>query len=120
MKNYSQYDEQEQILKVVADIPASEGSFIDVGAFDGENYSNTMALVELGWQGVMVEPALSACTRLLARHGGSDRVTIVHAVVGLNHGLVKFWNEPETYSSTIRAPSGQTTATVLFDPHGDV
>ena len=61
-----------------------------------------MALVEMGWSGIMVEPALAACTKLLARHGDSDRVTIVHAVVGPEKGLTQFWNNPHTYSTSVQ------------------
>src|SRR5258708_6764498 len=34
-----------------------EGYFVEVGAFDGENLSNTYFLEKaLGWQGILVEP----------------------------------------------------------------
>lgn len=100
MNHYSEYEEQEYIIQAVAGI--ERGRFLDVGAFDGETYSNTMALVEMGWSGIMVEPALAACTKLLARHGDSDRVTIVHAVVGPEKGLTQFWNNPHTYSTSVQ------------------
>lgn len=33
-----------------------KGTFVEVGAFDGYNFSNTFALSKLGWSGVYVEP----------------------------------------------------------------
>jgi FkbM family methyltransferase len=101
MKLYSEQDEQTHILRAVSHLP-TPGHFLDIGAFDGESFSNTCALVELGWSGVMVEPALEACAKLLKRHGNNPKVTIVHGVVTTHPGLVKFWNNQTTHSSTIQ------------------
>lgn len=51
--NYSQNDEQEAILRYFG---RSTGSLLDIGAFDGLTFSNSRALLELGWIGVLVEP----------------------------------------------------------------
>jgi hypothetical protein len=53
MKNYSQNNEQEIILKYFGDF---KGHFLDIGAYNGVDLSNTRALLELGWTGVLVEP----------------------------------------------------------------
>jgi FkbM family methyltransferase len=53
MKNYSQNDEQEVILKYFGDF---KGRFLDIGAYNGVDLSNTWALLELGWQGTFIEP----------------------------------------------------------------
>jgi FkbM family methyltransferase len=50
---YSQNDEQDVILEY---FNGSIGRFLDVGAFDGITLSNTRALSELGWTGLLVEP----------------------------------------------------------------
>jgi len=95
---YSQKDEEAAILKTVGD---HIGGFIDVGAFDGYNYSNTMALVDRGWQGIMVEPGLDAFKLLLDRHGDNDKLTLVHAAVGLpGQVMTPFWNNPRTFSTS--------------------
>jgi len=52
--NYSQSNEQQHILKYFGDF---KGSFLDLGANDGQTLSNTRALAELGWCGVLVEPS---------------------------------------------------------------
>jgi hypothetical protein len=83
VKNYSQFDEQKHILAAFAS-GYPEGSeaerrakeergpyrFLDIGCWDPITFSNTRALVELGWSGVMIEPApgpflelLRCCTR---------------------------------------------------------
>ena len=33
-----------------------KGTFLDLGAYDGVDLSNTRALTELGWAGVCIEP----------------------------------------------------------------
>lgn len=53
MTNYSQNNEQEIILNYFGDF---KGRFLDIGAYDGVGFSDTRALLELGWSGVLVEP----------------------------------------------------------------
>lgn len=95
---YSQKDEQDWILRSVEHI--QNGTFLDIGAYDGINYSNTRALVERGWSGVMVEAGLQAFLKLLENYQNNDKVTLVHGAVGLDRGLVPFWNCPTTFSTT--------------------
>mmetsp|Transcript_18367 Transcript_18367/g.33287 ORF Transcript_18367/g.33287 Transcript_18367/m.33287 type:complete len:311 (-) Transcript_18367:77-1009(-) len=46
-----------QDLKVLAALPSvASGLFLDIGAFDGELYSNTWLLEKHGWKGVCAEP----------------------------------------------------------------
>lgn len=72
MKNYSQNNEQQIIL----DFFGSEvGRFLDIGAFDGVVLSNTRALAELGWNGIMVEPR------------PENLVSLVDSVKGLNRRI---------------------------------
>ena len=94
---YSQKDEQDYILKAVEFMET--GCFLDIGAYDGYNYSNTMCLVERGWWGVMVEPGLEAFQALLARHGGNEKIDLVHGAVG-DGSMQPFWNNTRTYSTT--------------------
>lgn len=54
MTNYSQSQEQAAILKYFGDF---RGTFLDLGANDGQTLSNTRALAELGWCGCLVEPS---------------------------------------------------------------
>ena len=55
MKNYSQNKEQDAILEYFKGLKT--GSFIDIGSNDGVTLSNTRAIAELGWCGVLVEPS---------------------------------------------------------------
>lgn len=95
---HSQKDEDFAIQRSVEHI--RNGRFLDIGAYDGVNYSNTMALVELGWSGVMVEPGLQAFIKLLENHGTNDKLTLIHAAITVDPGAKKFWNCPTTFSTT--------------------
>jgi hypothetical protein len=65
MNKYSQFDEQDAILAAFGLQPwqtnlspgNTDGRFLDLGAWDPITFSNTRALVELGWSGVMIEPS---------------------------------------------------------------
>ena len=96
---YSQQQEEGFILKSVEGI--SRGTFLDIGAWDGIHYSNTRALVEHGWSGVMVEAGLHAFIKLLENYSSNDKVTLVHGAVGLGSGITEFWNCPTTFSTTL-------------------
>ena len=86
MTDYSQSGEQAAILEAVEGLPV--GRFLDIGAGDGESFSNTRALALAGWGGICVEPAAWAFDKLIdlyADHGG---VSCVQAVVtGKPEGL---------------------------------
>ena len=51
---YSQHNEQ---LIIEEFFQGRVLKFLDIGAYDGMNYSNTLRLLELGWRGVLVEPS---------------------------------------------------------------
>lgn len=96
---YSQGDEERYILRAVG---ATPGRFLDIGAYDGKTFSNTFALVERGWSGVMVEPGLEAFLALLRNHGDNNNLVLLHATVGLEVGFSQFWNTPDAVSTTQR------------------
>lgn len=60
MNDYSQHGEQAVILAHCG----APGVFLDIGANDGVTFSNTRALVDLGWRGVHVEPGAAAFAKL--------------------------------------------------------
>jgi len=53
-KNTSQHGDQKIIYDYFAGHPAKYRTLVDVGAF-GHDMSNTFALLELGWQGLLIE-----------------------------------------------------------------
>ncbi len=69
------------------------GSFVEVGAFDGESFSNTSVLADLGWKGYYIEPVYEFAIKCQSRHKEnknvsvsniaiSDRVEIIEIAVG--------------------------------------
>src|SRR5271154_5140739 len=93
---YSQNGEEKHILAAVGDA----GHFLDLGAFDGKTFSNTLSLVERGWSGVLVEPSVYAFGSLLDLHGHNDNLKLVQALIGVNPGLMPFWNSRDAISTT--------------------
>lgn len=60
--SYSQYEEEQHILKALG---GRVGTFMDIGAYHPMTFSNTRALFERGWSGVMVEPSPGPFMNLL-------------------------------------------------------
>lgn len=54
MISYSQIGQDLDVLKLYSN--KSSGTFIEIGASDGKNLSNTYLLEQLGWTGICVEP----------------------------------------------------------------
>lgn len=45
-----------------------DGYFVEVGAFDGESFSNTSGLADLGWSGIYIEPVPEYINKCRQRH----------------------------------------------------
>lgn len=111
---YSQGAEQNAILESVKQLPA--GKFLDIGAWSATDKSNTRALFERGWSGLMIEPSPGPFLNLLRacsscgdvpleqhgerkaprcakcggqRYGNDDRLMLICAAVGLDSRLLK-------------------------------
>lgn len=85
MKNYSQNNEQEVILKY---FEGQTGVFLDIGANDGVTFSNVRALAELGWRGVFVEPSPKAFERLKANYEGLKGFYFYNFAIADHNGKV--------------------------------
>lgn len=103
LRDYSQMGEQEAILGWASSYPAP-GSFVDLGCYDGESYSNTAALAELGWPGVCVDAAPDAAAGCARRYAGRDDVDVILAafVSDDSRGPVTFhWSPDAMYSAVV-------------------
>jgi FkbM family methyltransferase len=58
------------------------GTFVEIGAYDGQFVSNTCFLADLGWRGVYVEPIPEFAGACAKRHRGNPGVTVVNTAVG--------------------------------------
>lgn len=87
MTSYSQRGEDEAIVRIVAE--AKRRRFLDIGAWHPMKFSNTRALYEMGWTGVMIEPSPGPLRDLLDAYGllPSD-MQVVSALVGTESGIV--------------------------------
>jgi FkbM family methyltransferase len=62
VQSFSQFGEDSLILKFFAG--KTDGFFVEVGANDPENLSQTFLLEHNGWRGILVEPLPNCCERL--------------------------------------------------------
>lgn len=82
---HSQNREEEAILKHFG---VYKGTFLDLGANDGKTLSNTRALAELGWCGVLVEPSPQAFPKLKKLYGEEKKgcFYVYNCAIGNHNG----------------------------------
>jgi FkbM family methyltransferase len=85
--SYSQNSEELHIGRIVGDKP---GCFLDIGAYNPKLFSNTRALYERGWSGVMVESSPGPFMDLFIEYGRCEQIQLVCAAVSGKHELVRF------------------------------
>lgn len=86
---YSQNDEERFVLEFFG---TQTGKFLDIGAFDGIDMSNTRRLLEHGWEGVFIEPMWTSFTKLCQNcEPFKDKVKLVCAAVSYKRRLAKLW-----------------------------
>lgn len=59
----------------------SKGTFVEVGAYDGETFSNTSCLADIGWNGIYIEPVESSFNRCVERHK-NNTVKVIKCLIG--------------------------------------
>lgn len=69
----------------------TDGSFVEVGAYDGETFSNTSCLADLGWRGLYLEPIRESFERCQERHRRNPAVQVMNYAIGVEAGSVRFW-----------------------------
>jgi len=88
--SYSQFNEEEIILNFFGE---DKGRFMDIGAYEGKTFSNVRALLDRGWEGVMVEPEPKSFIGLMENTKEfKDRVILVNAAVAPQEDLREFWD----------------------------
>jgi len=68
-----------------------DGTFVEVGAYDGHTFSNTSCLADLGWGGLYIEPIPWAFEQCRQRHRSNPRVTALNCAIGAHDGTVELW-----------------------------
>ena len=69
----------------------TDGHFVEVGAFNGYNWSNTYHLAQLGWYGLLFEPQEQYYNDCLALYKGNERITVVQCCIGDHNGETKLY-----------------------------
>lgn len=87
--SYSQNEEEKYILQAIAPF-TTDGRFLDIGAWHPKNLSNTRALFERGWSGVMIEPSPEPFLNLIREYGLNQQIQLVCGAVGVEHSITKF------------------------------
>ena len=77
MHDYSQYGEQHLIEAALGD--TKRGTYLDIGAHNGIECSNTRRLWDCGWYGVLVEPTKSRYTEAVKNYN-SNAVVFRNAI----------------------------------------
>lgn len=111
--SYSQYDEEKHILEAVAG--HNQGRFMDIGAWHATQFSNTRALYERGWSGVLIEPSPEPFLGLLKEYGEDPRIALIHAAVGFERSLLKFHATADAVSTTDEASYRKWKDAAKFD-----
>ncbi len=94
MTDYSQNGEQKYILEALRDpaYPLSvadciqPGRLLDIGAWNAKTFSNSRALIELGWKAVLFEPSPGPLRGLILEYGENPKVEVVGCAVTANGG----------------------------------
>lgn len=70
----------------------TDGRFVEAGGFDGQNYSNTYQLAELGWRGLVIEPNKEAyeANKALRKKRG-HKVTVLNYAVSDYNGTATLY-----------------------------
>ena len=125
---------QEEAI-IAAHFAGRKGRFLDIGANDGETFSNTRALAISGWGGTLVEPNPGAFERLSGLYAGRDDIRLVEAAITSVDGPCMMHMASDSLVSSLDARAmntwerhgftwveqevrGITVATLISDAHG--
>ena len=86
---YSQRDEEKYILPYFR---KGKGKLLEIGAYDGKSFSNTLALIELGWCATLVEPSPVVYPVLKELHKDNPLIDCHNVAIGTESGTFPFWD----------------------------
>jgi len=67
-------------------LPDKVGRFVEVGAFDGASYSNTVFLAEAGWKGLYIEPHPLFADMCAMNHMNRPNIAVAKIGIGAHIG----------------------------------
>lgn len=68
-----------------------ENTFIEVGAYDGESFSNTSCLADMGWNGYYIEPVPYFVDKCIERHKNNKKISVFQNGIGTREENIKFY-----------------------------
>jgi hypothetical protein len=83
----SQFGEDGIIAEVLRIIGTENKWCVEAGAWDGKHFSNTHALMQTGWNGVLIEANDTRVPTLIETYAGNERALIRQAFIGLDEGV---------------------------------
>ncbi len=83
----------------------TSGFFVEIGAYDGESFSNTSCLADRGWAGLLVEPVPEFAAKARHRHRHNQGVKVVEKAVGRTSAELEI-----TIAGALSSVSGQMVA----------
>lgn len=89
MIDYSQSGEQKKVLKYFEHYRPVHRILVDIGAF-GKYLSNTFALLETGWRGILIEPSPNRIETVKQDFAGKD-VEILNIAIGAEEKEMDFY-----------------------------
>lgn len=98
MTRYSQRDEQDFILGYFAG--RATGYVVDVGAADGIVHSNSRALIEQGWSGLLIEANPAQYDKLVETYLNAGRVVLLCRAISACHEKKAFHMYPGRVSTS--------------------
>jgi hypothetical protein len=82
--SYSQNNEEAVLLDYFGD--KANGTLLEIGAFHPTRLSNTRALLERGWSGMLCDMSPFSLGHLVRAYGGNERVLVVGGVITVEGG----------------------------------
>lgn len=87
---YSQNSEQDFIVDYFKE--QKTGKFIDIGAYDVFRFSNVRALYEMGWKGILVEPAPQNYKAISEHYINDKDIKVLNVAIGEANGEIDFYD----------------------------
>lgn len=100
---YSQNNEEQIIQDYFAALGITKGNFLDIGAYNGVDLSNTRKLMEQGWGGVCIEPQPDIYESLCENCELFLNVTCIEAAIGNHNGIVTLHSNNTFYSTLVES-----------------
>lgn len=89
---YSQNNEDEIFLEY---FKGKKGTLLDLGANDGRTFSNSLRLIQKGWNAVLVEASKEAYNRCVDEHKGNEAVQVINIGIADRVGQLVFHESGE-------------------------